>query len=283
MERVVNTEIFIRTATEIHNGRYDYSKSIYIKSRIKVEIICPTHGSFWQMPNAHLYGQGCSRCRNGVGIIKRGLIISRKHPKSGTDKRQCSRCKKKLNRDCFTKSTQLIDGLRSVCKDCAKKDRQIYIKKNIDKIRKQRSIKSKKLWVKYKEEHKDEIEQRKKDRERISLEKRILAKTVRMLRSRIRSVIKNKTHRGHVYDLLGCSVEYFRFYIESQFKEGMSWDNHTYYGWHLDHIIPCAFFDMNNDDDIKKCFHYTNYQPLWRKHNQIKGSIYTGVKCKSGC
>lgn len=46
----------------IHGNRYDYSKVNYIHSKIKVEIVCSIHGSFWQEPRTHLQGYGCKKC-----------------------------------------------------------------------------------------------------------------------------------------------------------------------------------------------------------------------------
>lgn len=53
---------FIKNANQIHNGKYDYSKTKYINGYTKVEIICPVHGSFWQRPHNHLQTKGCHRC-----------------------------------------------------------------------------------------------------------------------------------------------------------------------------------------------------------------------------
>lgn len=63
----LNTTEFVDKAKQIHSSRYDYSKSFYINSHIKIEIICPIHGPFLQKPNNHLSGQGCWLC----GISKR--------------------------------------------------------------------------------------------------------------------------------------------------------------------------------------------------------------------
>jgi hypothetical protein len=58
----LTTQIFIEKAKEIHGDKYDYSKVNYINNRTKVCIICPKHGSFWQMPYSHLIGKGCKKC-----------------------------------------------------------------------------------------------------------------------------------------------------------------------------------------------------------------------------
>ena len=68
-------------------------------------------------------------------------------------------------------------------------------------------------------------------------------------------------------DFLGCTIPQFKAYIESLWKPGMSWKNYGVHGWHLDHIVPESSFDMQNDEEVKKCFHHRNYQPLWADEN----------------
>lgn len=60
--RKLTTFEFIEKAKKIHNNKYDYSKTEYIKSKIKICIICHIHGEFWQTPNTHLLGAGCPDC-----------------------------------------------------------------------------------------------------------------------------------------------------------------------------------------------------------------------------
>ena len=60
--RIKPIAAFICDCREIHGSKYDYSKSNYVNSSTKIEIICSAHGSFFQEPNAHLNGQGCPRC-----------------------------------------------------------------------------------------------------------------------------------------------------------------------------------------------------------------------------
>ena len=60
--KIKDTAWFIEQANITHDNRYDYSKTIYIKSTLKVAITCPDHGDFDQTPAAHLYGQKCPQC-----------------------------------------------------------------------------------------------------------------------------------------------------------------------------------------------------------------------------
>lgn len=79
MSKKVTTEIFIDKANLIHNEKYDYSKSIYLKTHTKIKIICLIHGEFLQTPASHLSGRGCPKCKNknqsNIDIINRCIKI----------------------------------------------------------------------------------------------------------------------------------------------------------------------------------------------------------------
>lgn len=55
-------DTFLEQASNIHNNKYDYSKTIYNGANQNVCIICPKHGEFWQTPHNHLRGRGCPKC-----------------------------------------------------------------------------------------------------------------------------------------------------------------------------------------------------------------------------
>lgn len=67
-------------------------------------------------------------------------------------------------------------------------------------------------------------------------------------------------------DILGCSFEEFKSYLESKFEDWMSWENRGLfngelnYGWDIDHIIPLN--SAETEEDIIILNHYTNLQPL---------------------
>ena len=79
----------------------------------------------------------------------------------------------------------------------------------------------------------------------------------------------NKTTRSAA--LVGCDWKTLKNHIESKFQQGMNWDNHGIAGWHVDHILPCSSFDLSKIEEQKKCFHYSNLQPLWAEENHAKG------------
>jgi hypothetical protein len=69
--------------------------------------------------------------------------------------------------------------------------------------------------------------------------------------------------------LLGMELPEFRVYLQGQFHPGMTWKN---YGavWHIDHIRPCASFDLTDPEQQSICFRWDNCQPLFAKENLRK-------------
>jgi hypothetical protein len=94
----------------------------------------------------------------------------------------------------------------------------------------------------------------------------------RSLRDRVRKVLKRGkgVRPGSAVRDLGCSIEFFKAFIESQFIFGMSWANYGH--WHLDHIRPLASFDLTDRSQFLQAVHYTNYQPLWAEENKRKAA-----------
>ena len=67
-------ERFLKKATEVHNDKYDYSKVNYTNSQTKVTISCPKHGDFFQRPDGHISGKGCSKCGSEIRANKTRLV-----------------------------------------------------------------------------------------------------------------------------------------------------------------------------------------------------------------
>ena len=96
-----------------------------------------------------------------------------------------------------------------------------------------------------------------------------------ILRSRLNEKlskhINNYNTRISSTKYLGCSVEELKIHIEKSFEEGMTWDNWSFSGWHIDHIMPFGAFDLTNEENIKKICHYSNLRPMWGVENMSKG------------
>jgi hypothetical protein len=90
------------------------------------------------------------------------------------------------------------------------------------------------------------------------------------LRISLCQALRGKAKATSALKLLGCSLPDFRIYLESKFEPGMSWENHGKYGWHIDHIMPLAIFDLTNPEHQKRAFHFSNMQPLWAADNMSK-------------
>lgn len=91
------------------------------------------------------------------------------------------------------------------------------------------------------------------------------------LRGRIKDALKKNKKLAKSFDLIGADVEFVRIYLESQFTNEMTWDNHGAV-WHIDHIKPICSFDLTILEEQKKCFHYTNLRPLLAKDNLKKSA-----------
>lgn len=134
---------------------------------------------------------------------------------------------------------------------------------------------------KYRQEHQEEIaiqckkyndshkEQRNKYRNKRH-KTDIRFKTESNLRGRIGHAIRGNTKSLSTMMLIGCEIDYLMHHLQSQFKDGMTWDNHNLHGWHIDHVRPCTSFDLSKESEQRKCFHYSNLQPLWAKDNLKK-------------
>ena len=176
-------------------------------------------------------------------------------------KKKCSRCGSiKLAKEFFRNKSNK-DGLIKWCKKCCKK----YQQKEGKEYRRE-----------YRKRHRKEINKYEKNKRKNDINFRM----AQNLRTGVRVAFKNQNVRklNHTIELIGCTVEFLRKYLESQFLYGMSFKN---YGngdkkWCIDHIKPCVAFDLIDLEQQRKCFNYKNLQPLWNKDNLSKSSFYEG-------
>lgn len=95
------------------------------------------------------------------------------------------------------------------------------------------------------------------------------------LRNTVYVAVKNNAKKSKKAEwILGCSVSEYRQYLESKFKEGMSWEN--YGQWHIDHIEPLFKFDLKKEEEFLRVGHFLNTQPLWKDENLKKRNTEMG-------
>lgn len=98
------------------------------------------------------------------------------------------------------------------------------------------------------------------------------------LRRRVLRVLNSDSRAGSAVRDLGCTVDKLKKHIEEQFNNGMTWENWSQVGWHIDHIKPLALFDLTDRKQFLEACHYTNLQPLWATDNCSKGKKLDWVK-----
>lgn len=176
----------------------------------------------------------------------------------------CNTCGDLKSLDFFHKRKRYKGGYINKCKSCVTDYNIEYNNNNREKIKKNyidNKEQKKEYQKEYKKNNKEIINQRRK----IYFDKNPNAKMAALLRTRIYFAMKLKNSKKAyaTKELLGCTIEFFKEYIESKFRPNMNWENCGKNGWHFDHIKPCASFNLSDPEEQKNCFHYTNIQPLW--------------------
>lgn len=92
------------------------------------------------------------------------------------------------------------------------------------------------------------------------------------IRTRIYNGLKDGKDRS-TEQYLGCNIQEYKLYLESKFTPNISWEN---YGieWEIDHIRPICSFNLDNEQEMYICFHYTNTQPLNKQENREKSGKF---------
>lgn len=183
-------------------------------------------------------------------------------------KKVCSKCGEEKELDCFYLRKDSFK-YRTDCNNCRSKYRKTYYIKNKKKeISRMNKYKRKKSVYK---KHPRAYFYHKK-----WLEKKIKENPHYKIAINIRRSISNQlTRKGYsktskTNKILGCSYKQFKQHLESQFQEGMTWDNYGRNGWHIDHIYPVS--KARDEEHLLELNHYTNLQPLWEKDNIAKGN-----------
>ncbi len=152
----------------------------------------------------------------------------------------CSKCKKMKSYAEFYRNNRTLDHYTYTCKNC------IYnYQQNEDIIKKRREYMN--TYTK---------NRRLND---------AAFKMAQYLRNRLNRLLNAR--RDHLNIIIGCTPQYLRNHIESQFTDNMTWQNTS-----IDHILPVSMYNLKDPEEVKLCFNYKNLQPMLKIDNMHKGA-----------
>jgi hypothetical protein len=174
--------------------------------------------------------------------------------------KKCLKCNEIKEINSFSKDKSSKDGYLTQCKYCRKE--YYELNKNLyDR-------------TEYMKKYKNDNKSRRNDKLKIRRKYDILFNLTNNMRSRINETFKSNgyTKNSKTIQIIDCSFEELKEYLESKFEPWMNWDNRGLYnselnyGWDIDHIIPLS--SGKTEEEIVKLNHYTNLQPLCSKINR---------------
>ena len=205
----------------------------------------------------------CQRERSRIYLLKNGKEVNERKKKWRADNKEHFAKSKKKWRD---KNKEKLKKIRDTKKEQRKEYDRLYRIKNKEIIRERKKN--------YRENNREKIN----EYYRVRKSEDVLFKLNHTMRNRIRVFLKVKKwdKKKSTYNMIGCSPDFLKEYLEKQFKDGMSWENRG--KWHIDHIIPLC--TAKSEEELYKLCHYTNLQPLWGEENLKKGKTYGEYEIK---
>lgn len=192
--------------------------------------------------------------------------------------KECTKCKKTKLATEFVKNKAQEDGLSVWCRSCMKLAQRSWYIRNRACILEKAAVRYANMSGKDKKAFIERITKYKKTKRGKAAVRRYKSKPDVKFANKIRkklkkSFIKNGWGKTSLtYKYIGLDKEEFKKHMENQFKEGMSWGNWGFDGWHLDHKLPLSA--AKTEEEIGLLWHHTNLQPMWAEENIAKGGKY---------
>ena len=179
--------------------------------------------------------------------------------------KKCNSCKIEKDIADFNKDSNSKDGHRNECRACHKIQNARWRLRHLDHC--------KEVSTAWKHNNREKNLATTKKWQKKQFESNSDYALAHSLRTRLNQALRSNYRAGSAVRDLGCTIEYFRKYIESKFEPGMSWDNRGRWGkvWHIDHIKPLVNFDLTNRRQFMEVCNYKNLQPMWCIENNLKG------------
>lgn len=231
--------------------------------------------SYQQLPLTpkHAKDLGENRYFNGVPCSK-GHLSPRKYP--GNNCHQCAIENQRIFRETPESKEKARQANKARWADPEQRQkmqiaRSRWAEENVDQLRALRRADYKRRWRQIRDKAiADQRERYWKD------------PSYRLRKSLARSIQNKLNYQGEAkqektLELAGCSIKELKAHLEANFQDGMNWDNYKRDGWHVDHIRPCASFDLTNRKQQLVCFNWRNLAPAWAVENIRKADIYEPV------
>lgn len=193
-------------------------------------------------------------------------------------KKRCTKCSEVKEFKDFVPQKTGFMGFKAQCKTCDLKYDKAYQAQTKSRAERDKTPKSIQYRKDYISKNKDWWREYEREYKNSRRQEDMFFRIKGNLSCRLSDLIQNRGLGQRTVELLGCDRNVFLNHLESQFTEGMTWENYGLKGWHVDHIIPLSSFDLTNEDEVKKACHYTNLQPLWWQDNLEKGNKISTLK-----
>jgi len=263
----------------------DISDFIYRKDRNVYEGRCKdcrkVYRKEWYFQKNKTFNRKCTRCGKSICYVNLGELCSSCLTIERNQNNRIYRTpeEKRKNKERWRIFNREYARRRRKDPNYLEEQRQYSKKKRADPIGHEKLKESVK---KYRQTEKGKAKVRELDEKRRKLDSRKEwmkefklrpHNTIRhRLCERLRCALKRQglIKKSSIANLIGCTIPELKNHISKQFLPGMTWKNMG--EWHIDHIIPCAVFDLTDPKQQKQCFHYTNLQPLWAIDNLKKSA-----------
>jgi hypothetical protein len=198
--------------------------------------------------------------------------------------KKCNKCLIEKDMSDFHRNNSSKDGYKNICRSCFSIQNKKYKKEYNKKYKSENKEKIKEYNNQYELNNKEKRKEwRLKNKNKLKENRKIYEAERRKdpiyrFKKNIRNLIYKSiirmdySKKSKSYDILGCTPDEFRIFIESKFESWMTWEKYgryngeLNYGWDIDHIIP--LISAKTEEELIILNHYTNLQPLCSKINR---------------
>ena len=184
----------------------------------------------------------------------------------------------------YLKNIEQIKEYQLKNKEYIKEKKREYYLKNIEQ-RKEYLLKNREHILAQKKEHylknieqikeyhrRPKTQERRRNRVNNRYNTDINFRLLTICRARVYKALKGFDKSASTMELIGCTPDELRSHIESKFEPWMNWENQGKGGWDIEHIKACFHFNLEDSEQQRACFNWSNLQPMEHIENIKKGA-----------